>query len=565
MLHVYCFPMGSQHVGGLLCLVSRLALLTRLPAAILAWIDEQDRSEDAVQLPLTQPFVHAIEQRLRASAKNTVNLCGREFVIDWSAITTQPVTDLPLLIDGAHALVLVELVCRVLHEQRLLVTSANPIQLHAFLEGVRTFIWPLQWSHPFLPLLPTHLHTLLESPTPFLFGVCLRNCGDPHVSVNNDDHDDNYEDDVASVHRIDLDARDRGDGSGIDNDNDGCGDGEYCSLTKLPTHVKARLVTELSSGVSPAVVWRHFLRDALHGYRQHILFESGTRPFFQVDAFLKTRCGAECERDWIPFLTGLLSTQLFQDFIDGHLEQASPMDDDGTVGDGYLFSRHPMTFGPLQFSKQWQHIIQSKRTSASMSTPSSNYDGGGDSSGCGDDERRSLFATQIQQLLDGDGDLGPCVRIAIDVLRAAKSATARESLLDTFVATHCTLSTAHAFESVCMLVNLWIELCCERRDWRAIARLVDAGLLLRHPDDCCQTVEHFIDFERLLRPELALTSFWEHWMRTSAASLETRCYILHKLRQHKASSDFMTSLVETQAQNESDHRQTLLLLCACDD
>ena len=67
--------------------------------------------------------------------------------------------------------VLIDIICCVLSECRMLFHSCDLALLPVICEGLRTLIYPLQWTHVYLPVVPMHLLNVVEAPVPFMLGT----------------------------------------------------------------------------------------------------------------------------------------------------------------------------------------------------------------------------------------------------------------------------------------------------------------------------------------------------------------------------------------------------------
>lgn len=66
---------------------------------------------------------------------------------------------------------LIDIVCCVLSECRILFHSSDLALLPVVCEGLRALIYPLQWTHVYLPVVPMHLLSVVEAPVPFMLGT----------------------------------------------------------------------------------------------------------------------------------------------------------------------------------------------------------------------------------------------------------------------------------------------------------------------------------------------------------------------------------------------------------
>ncbi|XP_045109250.1 DENN domain-containing protein 1A-like [Portunus trituberculatus] len=58
-----------------------------------------------------------------------------------------------------------------LYERRIIITSRRVSRLSACVQAANLLLWPMQWQHIFIPVLPQHLIDYLLAPMPFLIGV----------------------------------------------------------------------------------------------------------------------------------------------------------------------------------------------------------------------------------------------------------------------------------------------------------------------------------------------------------------------------------------------------------
>uniref|UniRef100_A0A667Z4K9 DENN/MADD domain containing 5B n=1 Tax=Myripristis murdjan TaxID=586833 RepID=A0A667Z4K9_9TELE len=69
---------------------------------------------------------------------------------------------------------MVQLLTCVLLEMQVLLYSQDYQRLMTVAEGINTLLFPFQWQHIYLPILPAPLHHLLDAPVPFLMGIQRR-------------------------------------------------------------------------------------------------------------------------------------------------------------------------------------------------------------------------------------------------------------------------------------------------------------------------------------------------------------------------------------------------------
>ena len=66
---------------------------------------------------------------------------------------------------------IIDLVCCMLSECRMVLHSRNLSKLPMVCEALRVLIYPLKWSHVYLPVIPKQLLGLVEAPVPFMLGT----------------------------------------------------------------------------------------------------------------------------------------------------------------------------------------------------------------------------------------------------------------------------------------------------------------------------------------------------------------------------------------------------------
>uniref|UniRef100_A0A8C7JPS5 DENN domain containing 5B n=1 Tax=Oncorhynchus kisutch TaxID=8019 RepID=A0A8C7JPS5_ONCKI len=71
---------------------------------------------------------------------------------------------------------MVRLLTSVLLETQVLLYSQDYQRLMTVAEGITNLLFPFQWQHVYLPILPVPLHHLLDAPVPFLIGIQRKDC-----------------------------------------------------------------------------------------------------------------------------------------------------------------------------------------------------------------------------------------------------------------------------------------------------------------------------------------------------------------------------------------------------
>eukprot|EP00063_Salmo_salar_P005303 XP_013980138.1 PREDICTED: DENN domain-containing protein 5A isoform X2 [Salmo salar] len=71
---------------------------------------------------------------------------------------------------------MVRLLTSVLLETQVLLYSQDYQRLMTVAEGITNLLFPFQWQHVYLPILPVPLHHLLDAPVPYLMGIQRKDC-----------------------------------------------------------------------------------------------------------------------------------------------------------------------------------------------------------------------------------------------------------------------------------------------------------------------------------------------------------------------------------------------------
>ncbi|XP_025411611.1 DENN domain-containing protein 1B-like isoform X2 [Sipha flava] len=181
-----------------------------------------------------------------------------------------------------------------LFERRIIFTSKKLYRLSACVQSANAILYPMNWQHIFIPVLPQSLIDYLLAPMPYLIGL-------PYSLFQNLQRND-----LGEVVILDADK------NTIET--------PFNDLENLPTDVVSilkRLLrnkgTVLGDGVS-----RAFLRALvllIGGYRDALKFHQGERITFNKDAFIESRSS-----NMQPFLKKMLELQIFQQFIEERLE-----------------------------------------------------------------------------------------------------------------------------------------------------------------------------------------------------------------------------------------------------
>ncbi|XP_014291494.1 DENN domain-containing protein 1B isoform X1 [Halyomorpha halys] len=180
-----------------------------------------------------------------------------------------------------------------LFERRIVFTSKKLYRLSACVQAANAIIYPMNWQHIFIPVLPAHLVDYLLAPMPYLIGV-------PNSLLD-------------KVRRADV-----GDVVILDADNNTV-ESPFDDLAALPQDVVKQVRGDLKncSGLLGDGVSRAFLRCLVRligGYRDALQLLQGQKITFDREAFVESR-PAHLQ----PFLRGMLELQIFQQFIEERL------------------------------------------------------------------------------------------------------------------------------------------------------------------------------------------------------------------------------------------------------
>ncbi|XP_065211739.1 DENN domain-containing protein 1B-like [Planococcus citri] len=179
-------------------------------------------------------------------------------------------------------------------ERRIIFTSKKLSRLSACVQSANALLYPMNWQHIFIPVLPKSLIEYLLAPMPYLIGL-------PHSLLQH-------------VRFSDL-----GDVVMLDADNNTI-DSPFHDLESLPSDVVHNLRKQLSNrasllgdGVSKAFL--RALVQLIGGYRDALKISQGKKITFSNEAFVESR-----PPSIQPFLRKMLELQIFQQFIEERLD-----------------------------------------------------------------------------------------------------------------------------------------------------------------------------------------------------------------------------------------------------
>ncbi|CAH0546631.1 unnamed protein product [Brassicogethes aeneus] len=180
-----------------------------------------------------------------------------------------------------------------LFERRIVFTSKKLKRLSACVQSANDIIYPMNWQHIFIPVLPMTLQDYLLAPMPFLIGV-------PEEVFHNVRRSE-----IGDVVILDADAN--------------TVESPFDDIDNLPQEVVGSLKKQLrnKSALLGDGVSRAFLRalvQLIGGYRDALSFKLGEKVTFDEARFIETRPAS-----LQPFLRKMLHLQIFQQFIEERL------------------------------------------------------------------------------------------------------------------------------------------------------------------------------------------------------------------------------------------------------
>ncbi|XP_029606258.1 DENN domain-containing protein 1B isoform X1 [Salmo trutta] len=188
---------------------------------------------------------------------------------------------------------MLHLYASMLHERRIIITSSKLSTLTACVHGSAAMLFPMNWQHIYIPVLPPHLLDYCCAPMPYLVGV--------HLSLLERVLSRSLEDVV--ILNVDTNT--------LESPQD--------DLQNLPSDVVHSLKSKLKkqSTSTGSGVARAFLRAqaALFGsYRDALRYKPGEPVTFCEESFVAHRSSTMRN-----FLEMAVNLQLFKQFIDGRL------------------------------------------------------------------------------------------------------------------------------------------------------------------------------------------------------------------------------------------------------
>nr|XP_027218815.1 DENN domain-containing protein 1C-like isoform X3 [Penaeus vannamei] len=183
-----------------------------------------------------------------------------------------------------------------LYERRIIMVSKRLSRLSACVQAANSVIYPMQWQHIFIPVLPQHLIDYLLAPMPFLIGV-----------------------NTSLMSKVQMD--DIGEAVILDADNNTVKT-PFNDVETLPDEVVSNLKRNLKSpsNMLGDCVARAFLRalvQLIGNYKEALQFrEEDSKITFNKEKFVAIR-----PPHFQPFVEKMLELQIFQQFIEERLDR----------------------------------------------------------------------------------------------------------------------------------------------------------------------------------------------------------------------------------------------------
>lgn len=185
---------------------------------------------------------------------------------------------------------MITLFASALNERHIVVTSKKLDKLTACVQAINNLLYPMQWQHIFIPVLPSDLVAYLQAPMPFMIGVLepmFRKLKLDEVVLLMADED--------VVHTPFEDVKNLSPG--------------------LVSSIKSDLKNQVALGDTVSRAFLRALVMLIGGYREALEFNDGQKITFNQERFIATRPSS-----FQPFLKKMLELQMFRQFIDGRLE-----------------------------------------------------------------------------------------------------------------------------------------------------------------------------------------------------------------------------------------------------
>nr|XP_057939849.1 DENN domain-containing protein 1B isoform X2 [Doryrhamphus excisus] len=234
-------------------------------------------------------------------------------------------TELIVAVDVA---ILLQLYASMLFERRILILACKLSTLTSCVHALGALLYPMQWQHIFIPVLPPHLLDYCCAPMPYLIGV--------HSSLSEKVRSRGLEEVV--ILNVDTNTL----------------ESPFNDLKKIPSDVTSGLKLCLKrQAVSPGCgVSRAFLKSQsllFGGYRDALQTLEGGEICFNKELFL-----AHKSPSMKRFLQSAIHLQFFKQFIDGRVDILNT----GKVPQD-LFEEEILKCGATGKSKSYQELVGS--------------------------------------------------------------------------------------------------------------------------------------------------------------------------------------------------------------
>ncbi|RUS85347.1 hypothetical protein EGW08_006890 [Elysia chlorotica] len=189
-----------------------------------------------------------------------------------------------------------------LQERRIYMMSKRLNRLTSCIYAAEALLFPLNWQHTFIPVLPGHVIECLGLMTPYIIGI--------HGNLVS--RLDELQEDLEDAVFVDLDSN--------------TVTSEHNDLNRLPWNVVSALKKDLKaeklrdsmtkSGDALSMAFLKALVRLIGGYKDALKQEPGEPVTFDEKCFIRSRPS----NSFHVYLEGMLSLQLFQEFIQGRIE-----------------------------------------------------------------------------------------------------------------------------------------------------------------------------------------------------------------------------------------------------
>ncbi|XP_067630787.1 DENN domain-containing protein 1A isoform X6 [Eurosta solidaginis] len=180
-----------------------------------------------------------------------------------------------------------------LAERRIIFTSRRLDRLSSCIQAANAFLYPMEWQHIFIPVLPMKLKDYLSAPMPYLIGV-------PQTVLETMTPDE-----LGEVVILNCDTK--------------VFESPFDDVREMPVDIVSQMKKQLSHshehiGDRVSKIFLGVLVQLISGYRDAVEFrETGKK--FNREKFIESR-----PKHLRPFLAKMMELQIFQQFIDERLQ-----------------------------------------------------------------------------------------------------------------------------------------------------------------------------------------------------------------------------------------------------